>query len=593
MTKRALQFALICWICGWVAAGTAPGADRAPLQADLILYHGRIVTLDPAAGIVQAVAVIRDRIVAAGSDAGILSLAGSHTRKVDLKGKTVVPGLTDSHLHSKALAGPEDKSKIDLTRVRSIKELVETIGAAARARRPGDLIVGSADWHEAQLEEKRIPVRSDLDPVTPQNPVVIPRGGNLFIVNSAALRKWNITRETPVPAGGKLGIDVAKGDLTGELIGPAKNLVSLPSPPKAEDLEARLARLQKEHAYYNSLGLTSVRIAGASVQDFKDYQEFVRRGKSTVRASMLIRWDGKSSAEQLKKEVEGWALLPHFGNEWIRFEGIKALVDGGFEGGWMSQPYQEPYGENGKYFGLSLIPKRLFAEVAGTLNRAGFRMATHAVGDAAVDMVLDAYEAADKEESLAGRRWVLEHAFVTRPDQIRRIQRLGIVVSAQSHLYLAATSLINYWGRERTENMVPVRAWLDAGIHVAGGTDSKLPYVPEDPLKTYYHWVTRENMWGAVFGARQAVSRTEALRLATAEGAYLTFEEDLKGSITPGKLADFTVLSEDILNCSREKLRDLKVLATIVGGRIVFESGSGTDTPFRGVRRSTSYSRSK
>jgi hypothetical protein len=120
--------------------------------------------------------------------------------------------------------------------------------------------------------------------------------------------------------------------------------------------------------------------------------------------------------------------------------------------------------------------------------------------------------------------------------------------------------------------MVPIRVWLDAGIHVAGGTDSKLPYVPEDPLKTYYHWVTRENMWGTVFGARHAISRIEALSLATSEGAYLTFEEDLKGSITPGKLADFTVLSEDILNCSREKLRAMKVLATIVGGRLVYES---------------------
>jgi predicted amidohydrolase YtcJ len=204
-----------------------------------------------------------------------------------------------------------------------------------------------------------------------------------------------------------------------------------------------------------------------------------------------------------------------------------------------------------------------------TFNREGWRLFTHAVGDAAIDQVLAAYEAADAEEPIAGRRWGIEHAFIARDDHFPRMKKLGLAISAQHHLYLAAPSLVKYWGSERAARTTPLRAMIDAGLPVSIGTDSAV--VPYPPLWALYHFVTRDTISGGVVGRHQRVSRQEALRAMTLGNAWLTFEEDLKGTIEPGKLADLVVLSDDILTCPDERIEQMDVLLTITGGRVVYE----------------------
>jgi predicted amidohydrolase YtcJ len=274
----------------------------------------------------------------------------------------------------------------------------------------------------------------------------------------------------------------------------------------------------------------------------------------------------------MRAAVAATGIRPDEGDEWVRIGGMKLMVDGGFEGALMRRPYEEPWGERGTFRGVNTMTQAAYTDVVKELNRAGWRVATHAVGDAAVDEVLSAYEAASSEQSIAGRRWTIEHGFLPQPDQFPRMKALQLVISAQDHLYLAGPSLVRYWGRERAGYTTPVRAYLDHGLIVAGGTDS--PVVPYPPLWAIYHFVTRATISAGVLGAEQRISRKEALQIATINNAYLTFEEKVKGSIEPGKLADLVVLPEDILTCPDSHLETMRVVMTIVGGRVVYTHDS-------------------
>lgn len=541
-----------------------------PIPISLVLQNGNIVTQDKENPTVQAMAVFKDRILATGDSATIKALAQEDTCVIDLQGRTVIPGLADGHVHSKALRYGLDAA--DLVPARNIADIVAAIAEKTEQVPEGTLIRTTADWHESQLEELRLPTRWDIDPVSPNHPVVLIRGGHTYILNTKALDYFGIDETTEAPPGGHIGRDPETSEITGELVDRAKDLAPL---PKIElDQEERLELLKEEHARWNELGLTSVRNPGVQVEEFHDYVELARRGEMTIRNSIMIRWDRKTPAEAYREELEAWPLLSGFGDEWIQLDGIKLGVDGGYEGGWMTEAYEEPLGQGGTYFGLNTVPRPLFMEIVEMVHEVGLRAATHAVGDAAVELVLDAYEMADQMGDIGARRWTIEHAFITRDDQIERIADMDIILSAQSHLYLAGNSLIKYWGLERAAMVAPTRDWIDAGIIIAGGTDNKLPYVPEDPITTFYHWVTRDTVSAGRLGEDQAISRGKALRAATINNAYTTFEEDVKGSLEPGKYADLVVLSQNLLTVPEDEIRATKVLGTMVGGEWVHTTES-------------------
>jgi predicted amidohydrolase YtcJ len=531
-----------------------PQAQTQP--ADTILINGQVITVDARFSIAQAVAITGGKFTVVGTSAEIRKLAGPSTAVIDLKGRTVIPGLADDHLHD-AGGGPG----VDLSRTRSVADVLGAIAARVKQSRPGDIIVSNSDWHEAQLKEHRLPYRRDLDTVSPDNPVVVVRGGHEYILNSAALRKWNITRETPQLPGGRITRD-ASGELNGELVDRAKSLVHLPPGPSLT-----IEGLQEQHRKLNAVGLTSIRYPGASVEQYRLLQEMKRRGTLTVRVNQLMRF-GADSAASMRTAIAASGISPDEGDEWVRVGGMKLGVDGGFEGGWMREPYAEPWGEGGTFFGVNTMKQAPYTEVVKELNRLGWRVATHAVGDAAIDEVLAAYEAADAEKSIVGRRWTIEHGFIPQADQFPRMKKLALVISAQDHLYLAGPSLVTYWGPARAARTTPMRTYIDQGFVVAGGTDSAV--VPYPPLWVFYHFVTRDTISGGVLGASEKITRKEALQVQTINNAYLTFEEQTKGSIEPGKFADLVVLPEYILTCPDKHIQEMRIDMTIVGGKVVY-----------------------
>jgi predicted amidohydrolase YtcJ len=534
---------------------TVPSQASPP---DAIFFNGRFITEHTERPSAEAVAIRDGRFVAVGSTSQVRALAGAATRQVDLRGQTVVPGLADNHFHSIG-GGPG----VDLSRARTIDDVLAAIRTRASSTPAGQVIVSNGDWHEGQLKEQRLPYRSDLDRAAPNHPIVVVRGGHEYILNSAALEKWNITEKTPEPSGGSIGRDKA-GRLNGELVDRARSLVTLPSPPSV-DREQIIKDLAAEHRRLNEAGLTGIRYAGIAPEMLNVLREMARRRLLTLRVHALLRI---TSADNLDGQLAPFAAKQDEGDEWLRVGGIKLLVDGGFEGGWMREPYEEPWGKNGTFRGLQTFATEPYTRVVRALNQRGWRVATHAVGDAAIDLVLDAYEAADRDSTIAGKRWSIEHAFLPRPDQFPRMKKLGIVVSAQNHLYLAAPSLKNYWGSSRAARVTPMRAYIDAGIPVSTGTDSAV--VPYPPFWTLYHFITRDTISAGVMGPDQRITRDEALRAATLGNAYLTFEERSRGSIQEGKLADFLVLSKDFLTCSEKDIESMTVLTTVVGGKIVF-----------------------
>jgi predicted amidohydrolase YtcJ len=491
----------------------------------------------------------------------VMKTAGPNTRVVDLHGKTVLPGFNDTHVH--LTAGEELPLQVDLTHIHWIKDIQAAIAARAKQVNPGDWITGTRGWWEYQLAEGRLPTRADLDAAAPNNPVAIP-GPHYVIVNSRALQLAGITRDTADPQGGQIYRD-AKGEPTGLLMDNASRFIRkfLPHPSEAQKEEG----MKRVLALVNSHGLTSAGDPSGSAADAALFRKLRDSGQLTVRVDFAYNID---PAEPLNKVDAELKALPKPGSDGDGMFRSDEIGETGLDGAELTAFLEHDYPGKRGYRGLQKVPNAQFEKFAALVAKYGYRLRPHAVGDAAIDEALEAFEYANKQTPIVGRRWMIDHAFLLGPQHYARVKRLGLIINSQyMHNYELGALILKAWKRPLADRSEPYAEWLKNGIMFAGGSDGPISYYAE-PLLEIYGEVTRGTQWGGRLGPGQGISRADAIRSVTINGAYTSFEEKVKGSIQPGKYADFVVLSGDILKVPAEQIRDLHVLATVLGGRTVF-----------------------
>ena len=595
MARRLAKSVLVWWM---VSAGALFGQQVSPLLApDAIYYNGKIITADKPFTISEAFAVKGERFVAVGKNAEIRALAGPRTQPVDLRGHAVMPGIMDNHNHMIWKARVMHRG-IDMINVPSLAEMLNRIRQAAAKAKPGEVIVASGGWNPRTFSEKRGPTRKELDEVAPNNPVMLFQSGrNNANLNSAALKVLGIDRNTKEWGSFPVLRDDS-GEPTGELSGGEQVLTAdfkmAPQPTVDQQIEWLAEAQQAQHA----LGLTGIRELSIPVEHMRTYMEMRRRGKLTMRVSMGLTFgvqhvDGENP-RQMDAMLAPWPMAPGFGDATLWFDGTLAEfeVDTQRVGNMMRRPFvrsgnQRYIGEEigrwphsadlkvltdeqGNYYGVQRLPTDKFIEVVKKMNRYDWRPGFHISGDRGLDMNLDAYEAADREKSIKDKRWVVEHIQYSHPEQMERLAKLGILVSTQEQGIGGASP---NFSKELTERTQPIREWLDHGLIVSSGSD--WPAFDNNPFPYLQFYVTRITNAGTVLGAAQKISREEALRLATINNAYMMFKEKELGSVEAGKLADFLILSDDILTVPERQIRSIHPLATYVDGRKVFAKAGG------------------
>lgn len=530
--------------------------------ADLVLRGGNIVTVDKDWRLAQAVAIRDGRFIAVGDDAAMAGHIGPNTQIIDLARRTVVPGLIDSHLHQMlaALNGPA----VQLLGARSVADVQQAIGERVARTEAGKWVTASSGWHESILAEGRMPTRHELDPVSPNNPVFIPRGGHVVTVNTKALELAGITRDTPNPEGGIIVRDDA-GEATGMLLQNAANLVRRILPPPPPNMAELLKIAMRD---LNSYGIVGVVEPGIDERGIALYRAVHDAGEMTVRTDILYRALRKADVE---KGIA--ALKAQKNSDMLRFVGIKYPLDGGVEGGRMTWPYRIVPGEqtNASYRGVLLLPpggEDEYVEGLKLIADAGLQAQTHAVGDETIDLIVRAYERVNREKPIRDMRWLIMHLFHPSDAALQKMAHIGIMATMQDHPVLLGHNQRRWWGDEHAAYAIPIRKTIDAGVLVGGGTDG--PVVPVDPYLSMWWMTTRQVLKGYALGKEHAITAKEALTLYTINNARVMGVEKERGSIEVGKLADLAVLSQDILSVPLDGIRDTKALMTVVGGKIVY-----------------------
>ncbi len=533
----------------------------AAAPADLIIRDAHIVTVDRRFSSARAAAIRGSKFIAVGSDADVMKSAGPNTRVVDLHGKTVLPGFNDTHVH--LTAGEDLPLQVDLTHIHSIKQIQAAIAGRASHVKPGEWITGTRGWWEYQLAEGRLPTRTDLDAAAPNNPVAIP-GPHYVIVNSSALALAHVTRDTPDPQGGQIYKD-GSGEPTGLLMDNASRFVRpfMPRPTEAQKEEG----MKRVLALVNSHGLTSAGDPSGTPADAALFRKLRDAGQLTVRVDFAYDFD---PAEPLDKVETALKALPKPGSDGDGMFRSDEIGETGLDGAELTAFLEHDYPGKPGYRGLQKVPNAQFDEFAALVAKYGYRLRPHAVGDAAIDEALDGFDYANKETPIVKRRWMIDHAFLLGPQHYQRVKALGLIINSQyMHNYELGKLILKAWKRPLADRSEPYREWLRSDVMFAGGSDGPISYYAE-PLLEIYGEVTRGTQWGGKLGPDQGISRADAIRSVTINGAYTTFEENVKGSIEPGKYADFVVLSKDILKIPAEQIRTTKVLATVLGGKTVY-----------------------
>lgn len=519
-------------------------------HADLILYNANVYTLNKKKPNAQAIAIKNKKITAVGTNKEILRLKTKNTKTINLKGKTVIPGLIDCHVHMSAFA--HTLQQINLGNITSITRLQQKLRQAAAKKPPNTWITARGFDHE-KFKEKRLPTRFDLDKAVPNHPTIITRVcGHLAVANSKALEIANLTDHKKTEKNAKICKDPKTGEPTGILLEDAQQLVMehLPDPNEEELLNSYKQACKKA----TENGLTSIHWILSNPREIQLIQKLREQKKLPIRTYMII------PIENIDKLTET-GIHTGFGDYKIKIGSAKIFADGSL--GASTAALQSPYADNKTTRGLLVNSKAHLEKLIKKSQKNNFQTAIHAIGDRAIKTVLDALEHAQKENTKKNHRHRIEHASVLNRKLIERIQKLKIIISVQPHFVASDFWIIKRLGNKRARWTYPFRTLLISGICVCAGSDC--PVEPINPLLGIWAAVTRE------ISPQERISIDQAIRMYTINAAFASFEEKIKGTIEEGKLADLTILAQDPYKVDPQKIKDIHVTMTIVDGKIVYK----------------------
>jgi predicted amidohydrolase YtcJ len=567
-----------CRLAGFILLLDLNGLARA--DADLILHHGKVVTVDRDFSIHQALAATGDRVTQVGSDEDVLRARGPNTIVVDLAGKMVLPGLIDSHTHPTDACMTEFDHPIP--EMETIAEVLDYIRARAEAVGPERWVVVRQVFI-TRLREQRYPTRDELDRVAPHNPVLFATGPDAS-VNSLALKLSGIDKDFRIDGPGKIERDPRTGEPTGILRNCTRFIKVSPTElkPSEQDHERRLIELFND---YNSVGITSIIDRDAYAPAIVRYQKMHEAGALTLRIGISHHIETLGPLDKILEAIRRVAAHPlRQGGARLRLIGIKTYLDGGMLTG--SAYMREPWGvskiyaiDDPSYRGVLFIPRDRLVPIVNEAARAGLQFTAHTVGDGAVHALLDAYEEVNRHTIIAPTRPCITHSNFMSREAILQAARLGVVVDIQpAWLYLDTRTLAAQFGYDRLRYFQPLKSLFAAGVIAGGGSDhmqkigSFRSINPYNPFLAMEVAITRQAKgYDKPLHPEEALSREQAIRFYTINNAHLLFLEDRVGSLEVGKQADFAVIDRDLLTCPDEQIKSTRVLATYLDGKRVFQ----------------------
>jgi predicted amidohydrolase YtcJ len=538
-------------------AGPAAAADGEP---DTILFNGKLITLDESSAVVEAVAIDDDTILAVGSNDEVTALQGAETRMIDLDGRTVIPGLIDSHIHA-IRAGLTYGVELDWTEVASLEEGLEMIHDAVHGASEDSWVLIAGGWHENQFPERRGPTPEELAKIAPDHPVYVQHMYQYAVLNPKAVEMLRLKSDEDVPPAGKLELD-ADGKPTGVINGNVPTFATLYGKLQQPDLAGQIEGTRAYFRRLNSLGLTGANdVAGGGLQP-QHYQPLFRIWQD---GDLNLRVVYHYQTQKRGKEVEDiTATLPllarGFGDDMLRFNGVGEIVAWSMHDGDTTGPgFKAP--EEGK---------QALGEIARWAAERGIVIHMHASSDGAARQILDVFEGVNQETPITELRWVIPHIEDLTVETMRRMKALGMGFAVQDRLYYQGDRFLERMGEEAARRAPPIKTAMAEGLVVAGGTDSHR-VAPYNPFVALEWLVTgRSNAGTEIRGPEESPSREEALRMYTINSAWMAFDEDKRGTLEPGKWADLAVLSDDYFAVPEEEISEIESVLTIVGGRTVY-----------------------
>lgn len=530
---------------------------------DTAIINANVITVDENMSRAEAVGILNGRIVAVGSNEEIESMVGSNTKVIDAKGKTVVPGFHDSHMHP-LLVGHFARG-VQLTDVKDIPEMLERIKEKVKETPKGEMILGFG-WNQERMAEKRYPTRWEVDTVAPDHPVfLIHWNAHIYLINTVLMNQKGITRDTPDPPGGKI-VKNEKGEPTGVLL---ENAIDLIAPGFLEtgaglfSYEQSKAALKYCADKAAEWGLTSIVDILAGDAQVKAYQELEAEGNLPVRVNFYL---GFQYLDYLIK----LGIKSGFGSSKVRLAGAKMIVDGSLSS--HTAALREPYTDMPDSKGvMRLTPEEIRAFVENA-TKNGIRVDIHALGDGAIETVLKIFRETMNKYKVKDPRFKISHCIIHGPDLIEQFREMNVIANVQPVFVMKGQHWIpRLVGPQREKYAHPYRSMMEAGIHMCSGTDA--PIETMNPIMNIYAAAVRKDAQGIPEGGwhpEQCVPVEHALKMVTIEGAYATGEEHVKGSIEVGKYADLVILTDDPLAVEPDKIKDIRVLLTMVGGEVVY-----------------------